>query len=39
METGPADEVCERPQDPYAQALLAAAPEPVPVAAPRVPAA
>ncbi|MGW2343316.1 ABC transporter ATP-binding protein [Streptomyces sp. NPDC001661] len=39
VETGPADEVCEQPQDPYTQALLAAAPEPVPTAVPRVPAA
>ncbi|MFD7296268.1 dipeptide ABC transporter ATP-binding protein [Streptomyces sp. NPDC059897] len=39
VETGRADEVCERPQDPYTQALLAAAPEPVPTAIPRVPAA
>ncbi|MEB8341975.1 ABC transporter ATP-binding protein [Streptomyces endophyticus] len=39
VETGPADEVCERPQDPYTQALLAAAPDPVPAAAPSVHAA
>ncbi|MGD6746914.1 dipeptide ABC transporter ATP-binding protein [Streptomyces sp. BH106] len=39
VETGPADEVCERPQDPYTQALLAAVPDPVPAAAQRVPAA
>ncbi|MET8883540.1 ABC transporter ATP-binding protein [Streptomyces rubiginosohelvolus] len=31
VETGNADEVCEHPQDPYTRALLAAAPEPVPV--------
>ncbi|MBK6033432.1 ABC transporter ATP-binding protein, partial [Streptomyces sp. MBT59] len=31
VETGSADEVCEHPQDPYTRALLAAAPEPVPV--------
>ncbi|MFE7596149.1 ABC transporter ATP-binding protein [Streptomyces sp. NPDC057494] len=30
VETGGADEVCERPRDPYTRALLAAAPEPVP---------
>ncbi|MFJ5137877.1 dipeptide ABC transporter ATP-binding protein [Streptomyces sp. NPDC088707] len=33
VETGGADELCERPRDPYTRALLAAAPEPVPVAA------
>ncbi|MEU6931900.1 ABC transporter ATP-binding protein [Streptomyces sp. NPDC046374] len=32
VETGSADEVCERPKDPYTRALLAAAPEPVPTA-------
>ncbi|POX42532.1 peptide ABC transporter ATP-binding protein [Streptomyces sp. Ru73] len=32
VETGPADEVCENPRDPYTRALLAAAPEPVPAA-------
>ncbi|MEU3692781.1 ABC transporter ATP-binding protein [Streptomyces narbonensis] len=37
VETGAADELCERPHDPYTRALLAAAPEPVPVQA-RVPA-
>ncbi|MFB7588918.1 dipeptide ABC transporter ATP-binding protein [Streptomyces sp. NPDC056169] len=38
VETGGADEVCERPRDPYTRALLAAAPEPVPAAVPaRVP--
>ncbi|WP_426362355.1 dipeptide ABC transporter ATP-binding protein [Streptomyces sp. E-08] len=31
VETGGADELCERPRDPYTRALLAAAPEPVPV--------
>ncbi len=31
VETGSADDVCEHPQDPYTRALLAAAPEPVPV--------
>ncbi|NEC22338.1 ATP-binding cassette domain-containing protein, partial [Streptomyces parvus] len=31
VESGSADEVCEHPQDPYTRALLAAAPEPVPV--------
>ncbi|MEW1692172.1 dipeptide ABC transporter ATP-binding protein [Streptomyces sp. NPDC091265] len=31
LETGSADEVCENPRDPYTRALLAAAPEPVPV--------
>ncbi|MGW8764936.1 ABC transporter ATP-binding protein [Streptomyces sp. NPDC055815] len=31
VETGDADELCERPRDPYTRALLAAAPEPVPV--------
>ncbi|MGW8488527.1 dipeptide ABC transporter ATP-binding protein [Streptomyces sp. NPDC055886] len=31
VETGSADEICEHPQDPYTRALLAAAPEPVPV--------
>ncbi|WP_328317967.1 ABC transporter ATP-binding protein [Streptomyces sp. NBC_00388] len=30
VESGPADEVCEHPRDPYTRALLAAAPEPVP---------
>ncbi|MFB7355204.1 ABC transporter ATP-binding protein [Streptomyces gardneri] len=35
VETGAADELCERPRDPYTRALLAAAPEPVPL---RVPA-
>ncbi|MEV5602655.1 ABC transporter ATP-binding protein [Streptomyces sp. NPDC052299] len=30
VETGTADEVCDRPRDPYTRALLAAAPEPVP---------
>ncbi|MDV5143587.1 ABC transporter ATP-binding protein [Streptomyces sp. SBC-4] len=35
VETGAADELCEHPRDPYTRALLAAAPEPVPV---RVPA-
>ncbi|MFD3663844.1 dipeptide ABC transporter ATP-binding protein [Streptomyces sp. NPDC058659] len=35
VETGRADELCEHPRDPYTRALLAAAPEPVPV---RVPA-
>ncbi|MFB7234166.1 ABC transporter ATP-binding protein [Streptomyces sp. NPDC056269] len=39
VETGGADELCERPRDPYTRALLAAAPEPVPVpAAARQPA-
>ncbi len=38
-ETGAADELCERPRDPYTRALLAAAPEPVPVTAAPVPAA
>ncbi|MGW8884526.1 ABC transporter ATP-binding protein [Streptomyces sp. NPDC055749] len=33
VESGSADEVCERPRDPYTRALLAAAPEPVPRAA------
>ncbi|AJF63558.1 ABC transporter ATP-binding protein [Streptomyces vietnamensis] len=33
VETGDADELCERPRDPYTRALLAAAPEPVPVRA------
>ncbi|MER7911530.1 ABC transporter ATP-binding protein [Streptomyces sp. NPDC096068] len=33
VETGAADELCERPRDPYTRALLAAAPEPVPVTA------
>ncbi|MFI0820851.1 dipeptide ABC transporter ATP-binding protein [Streptomyces sp. NPDC021098] len=33
VETGPADEVCVAPQHPYTSALLAAAPEPVPVGA------
>ncbi|MEE4496006.1 ABC transporter ATP-binding protein [Streptomyces sp. BE230] len=33
VETGSADQVCERPRDPYTRALLAAAPEPVPPAA------
>ncbi|MEU7069862.1 ABC transporter ATP-binding protein [Streptomyces narbonensis] len=36
VETGAADELCERPRDPYTRALLAAAPEPAPVRA-RVP--
>ncbi|WP_239008922.1 ABC transporter ATP-binding protein [Streptomyces sp. S8] len=31
VETGSADDVCEHPRDPYTRALLAAAPEPVPV--------
>ncbi|MEU6162779.1 ABC transporter ATP-binding protein [Streptomyces tanashiensis] len=31
VETGGADELCEHPRDPYTRALLAAAPEPVPV--------
>ncbi|MGW4855152.1 ABC transporter ATP-binding protein [Streptomyces sp. NPDC004288] len=31
VETGGADDLCERPRDPYTRALLAAAPEPVPV--------
>ncbi|MEU6116571.1 ABC transporter ATP-binding protein [Streptomyces sp. NPDC047117] len=31
VETGDADEICEHPRDPYTRALLAAAPEPVPV--------
>ncbi|MFC9705661.1 ABC transporter ATP-binding protein [Streptomyces sp. NPDC056943] len=35
VETGASDELCEHPRDPYTRALLAAAPEPVPV---RVPA-
>ncbi|NGO11662.1 ABC transporter ATP-binding protein [Streptomyces sp. HC44] len=39
IETGPADELCESPQHPYTQALLAAAPEPVPAAALGAPAA
>ncbi|MET9931448.1 MULTISPECIES: ABC transporter ATP-binding protein [unclassified Streptomyces] len=39
VETGAADELCERPRDPYTRALLAAAPEPVPVTAAPVPAA
>jgi peptide/nickel transport system ATP-binding protein len=30
VETGPADGICDNPQDPYTRALLAAAPEPVP---------
>ncbi|MEU7122339.1 ABC transporter ATP-binding protein [Streptomyces zaomyceticus] len=34
VETGGADELCERPRDPYTRALLAAAPDPVPVEAP-----
>ncbi|WP_369142423.1 ABC transporter ATP-binding protein [Streptomyces sp. R44] len=34
VETGDADELCERPRDPYTRALLAAAPEPVPVRGP-----
>ncbi|MFE5829129.1 dipeptide ABC transporter ATP-binding protein [Streptomyces sp. NPDC056488] len=38
VETGAADELCERPRDPYTRALLAAAPEPVPVTAAPVPA-
>ncbi|KOX39879.1 dipeptide ABC transporter ATP-binding protein [Streptomyces sp. NRRL F-6492] len=38
VETGAADELCERPRDPYTRALLAAAPEPVPVAPAPVPA-
>ncbi|MFF5637279.1 dipeptide ABC transporter ATP-binding protein [Streptomyces sp. NPDC012825] len=38
VETGVADELCERPRDPYTRALLAAAPEPVPVTAAPVPA-
>ncbi|CAM5280465.1 ABC transporter ATP-binding protein [Streptomyces narbonensis] len=33
VETAAADELCERPRDPYTRALLAAAPEPVPVRA------
>ncbi|WP_328946555.1 ABC transporter ATP-binding protein [Streptomyces sp. NBC_00250] len=33
VETGGADELCERPRDPYTRALLAAAPDPVPVTA------
>ncbi|MET9252744.1 ABC transporter ATP-binding protein [Streptomyces sp. NPDC003717] len=38
VETGDADEVCERPADPYTRALLAAAPDPVPATArPRTP--
>ncbi|MFF5454589.1 dipeptide ABC transporter ATP-binding protein [Streptomyces sp. NPDC012950] len=37
VETGAADELCERPRDPYTRALLAAAPEPVPVTAVPVP--
>ncbi|MFE6771993.1 dipeptide ABC transporter ATP-binding protein [Streptomyces fimicarius] len=37
VETGSADEVCEHPQDPYTRALLAAAPEPVPVPVKPVP--
>ncbi|WP_432122111.1 dipeptide ABC transporter ATP-binding protein [Streptomyces sp. S1] len=37
VETGAADELCERPRDPYTRALLAAAPEPVPVTAAPVP--
>ncbi|WP_371791873.1 ABC transporter ATP-binding protein [Streptomyces sp. NBC_01471] len=32
VESGSADEICERPRDPYTRALLAAAPEPVPAA-------
>ncbi|MER5964689.1 ABC transporter ATP-binding protein [Streptomyces sp. NPDC002057] len=39
VETGGADELCDHPRDPYTRALLAAAPEPVPVAPPRVPVA
>ncbi|MEV7674552.1 ABC transporter ATP-binding protein [Streptomyces sp. NPDC088752] len=39
VETGAADELCERPRDPYTRALLAAAPEPVPLTAAPVPAA
>lgn len=31
VETGTADDVCARPQDPYTRALLAAAPDPDPV--------
>ncbi|GFN02913.1 hypothetical protein Smic_14690 [Streptomyces microflavus] len=31
VESGSADDICENPQDPYTRALLAAAPEPVPV--------
>ncbi|MEU4066046.1 ABC transporter ATP-binding protein [Streptomyces wedmorensis] len=38
VETGDADDLCEHPRDPYTRALLAAAPEPVPLAAVRVPA-
>ncbi|MGW0030458.1 dipeptide ABC transporter ATP-binding protein [Streptomyces sp. NPDC003314] len=34
VETGAADELCERPRAPYTRALLAAAPEPVPVPVP-----
>ncbi|MFJ4868768.1 ABC transporter ATP-binding protein [Streptomyces sp. NPDC088757] len=37
VETGAADELCERPRDPYTRALLAAAPEPVPVTTVPVP--
>ncbi|MCX4986217.1 ABC transporter ATP-binding protein [Streptomyces sp. NBC_00572] len=33
VETGGADELCEHPRDPYTRALLAAAPDPVPVTA------
>ncbi len=32
VETGPVDQVCDHPSDPYTQALLAAAPVPDPVA-------
>ncbi|WP_435971840.1 dipeptide ABC transporter ATP-binding protein [Streptomyces sp. Qhu_M48] len=39
VETGGADELCDHPRDPYTRALLAAAPEPAPVAPPRVPVA
>ncbi|MFD7861959.1 dipeptide ABC transporter ATP-binding protein [Streptomyces sp. NPDC059783] len=31
VETGPADEICDHPRDPYTRTLLAAAPDPVPV--------
>jgi peptide/nickel transport system ATP-binding protein len=34
VESGSADEVCERPRDAYTRSLLAAAPHPVPVGAP-----
>ncbi|MER5953134.1 ABC transporter ATP-binding protein [Streptomyces sp. NPDC001893] len=34
VESGSADEICERPRDPYTRSLLAAAPHPVPVGAP-----